>query len=212
MNADQFAVWLSAHFAAFPDTQKWISNTDKPNETIAVWSRVLADTDASAAITVTEKMARGDIAAPEAYERERTAAIVRREASKVFFALQTKTQHAYDEPRVNCPTCQDAGSVTVWARRSIKFAKEHGEAPAGRYVEAVACTCERGNGLATEKTEGGFRWTALPRFDSNKFCRVKTARPNKSDIDKLLEFVGRPATQRYSEFDEWNAGHETESR
>lgn len=210
MNADQFAVWLSAHFAAFPDTQKWISSTDKPSETINVWAKVLSDTDANAAIEVTERMARGDIEPPPAYERERTAAIIRREAGKLYFALQSRTQHSYDEPRVNCPICQDAGSVTVWARRSVKYAKEHGEAPSGRYVEAVACTCERGNGLATEKKDAVFRWSPLPRYDANKFCRVKSARPNKSDVERLLEFVGQPRTPRYSEFDEWNAANETE--
>jgi hypothetical protein len=206
VNAGEFQVWLSAHFAAFPDTQKWISNTDQPADTIKVWAKVLSETDGAAAIEVTERMARGDIEPPPAYERERTAAVVRREAGKIHFALQSRKQHDYEGVRFDCKICQDAGSVTVWAYRSVKYAREHGKVPMGRYVEAVACTCQRGSGLATERSDGSYKWSALPRFDKNKHCRVTSGMPNKDDCEKLLDWIEMGQTTRHAQFDEWNEG------
>lgn len=206
MTRDEFDVWLSGHLAAFPDTQRWLSGIDTPAETLNVWAKVLSETDANAAVEVTERMARGDLDPPPAYERERTAAHVRREAQKIYFSLQTAKRHAYDEPRVSCPVCLDAGSVTVWARRSVEFAKENGKAPAGRYVEAVACTCDRGAGLANKKEDAAYTWSAAPRYDANKYLRPKNATPSKADCEALLEWIGVGACERYAEFDEWNQG------
>ena len=209
MTGEEFAKWSAGFFAAFPDTNRWIQGLENPAATMAVWSRVLKETSYESANEITDRMARGDLEPLPAYERERTAAYVRTEARKISFALQTRKQHTYDEPRVSCPKCLDTGSVTVWAKRSVTFAREHGKAPLGKYVEAVACSCERGSGLATEKTEKGYTWRPLPRYDEAFYCRTVSGMPSKADEQALLEWIGTGAgSGRHKEFDDWNEGVE----
>lgn len=207
MNSNEFEQWSSAHFAAFPETARWLAGTDDPRGTLAVWAKVMKDVDATAAIEVTERMARGDLEAPEAYNRERTAAVVRREANKINFHLQTRKQITYAEPRHRCPICQDTGSVTVWAKRSVEFTKEHGKAPQGRYVEAVACTCERGSSLANERSGPTGTWRSMPRYDEAFHCKTIFGTPGKADHENLIDWIGTGAgSGRYKEFDDWNEG------
>jgi hypothetical protein len=208
MTGDEFNEWAANHFASFPETQRWLSGTESPQATLQVWRKVLLETSVAAAIEVSNRMARGDIDPLPAYERERTAAVVRREAAKIKFHIENRRQNQqYREPRFSCPQCQDSGCVTVWADRSIKYAKEHGSPPQGRYVEAVACTCARGSSFATERKEGSSNWTAMPRYDEAFHCIVRTGSPGKREVAELLDWiVGSDAAGRHTHFDEWNAG------
>ena len=94
MNGPEFDQWLSGHCAAFPDLQAWLSKVQDTGATVKVWRGVLEDVDADAAKEATQKMARGDIEPPAAYERERTAAIIRKAAKKIAFDKKRADQDA----------------------------------------------------------------------------------------------------------------------
>lgn len=198
--------WRAGYFAAFPDTRAWFSNLLSPADTFTVWVNVLQDVDFEAATEVTLRLARGDIEPIPAYDREKTAAIVRREAKKIHFTIRMPKFDGR-EPRYQCPICLDAGSVTVWASRCVQEVRKTQKPPQRRYVEACACKCPRGASLATEKREGQQKWKATARYDEAVFCRVVAALPGTDDIERLLEWVGvnPEGPARHTEFDEWNA-------
>lgn len=203
MTEQEFGEWSAAYFASFPDTHRWLMQAQDPGATLRVWRGVLAETNFQAAMTVTQRMVGGELEPLPAYERERTAAYIKTEAAKITFALQQRKHHEYDAPRVRCATCQDLGTVTVWAKRSVEFAREHGEAPKGRYVEKVACTCHAGDHFTVDHT-GKFSSRSIPRYDDAKHCKVEGNTPLKKDMAYLLEWINGEGSGRFTEFDEYS--------
>lgn len=117
-------------------------------------------------------------------------------------------QRGFREARYGCPICRDAGSVTVWASRSVAEARKTGKAPTKRYVMATACPCPLGASLAAEGAAGVHRWRATPRYDEAHYCRVDCGLPGAADVDRLLEFIGQipDGPSRHKTFDAWNGG------
>lgn len=83
MLEDEFREWLDRHLEAFPQLRVWLEGLPKPAATLGAWRGALADVAPEDAAAVTDAMVRGDIQAPAAYDRERTAAIVRQNAREI---------------------------------------------------------------------------------------------------------------------------------
>ena len=207
MIATEFETWRKGYFAAFPETRGWFAKVESPAETLEVWRNVLSDTDFDAAVEVTRRLANGDLEGIAAYDREKTAAVIRREAKRITFAVRIP-KGGLREATYRCATCLDAGSVTVWARRCVLESRRTRKAPVRRYVEATACPCNLGTSLATAITEGAYTWRATPRYDEAYYCRVDCGLPGQADVDRLLEFIGKipDGPPRHKTFDEWNGG------
>lgn len=83
MSPNEFRDWLVYHSRVLPDFRAWLSRLrqDAPDdhaELMRAWAAALSDVDMRDARAVTSRMVAGDDDIPAAYERERTAAIVRR--------------------------------------------------------------------------------------------------------------------------------------
>lgn len=84
MTETEFDQWLDAHSTAFPSIGEWFARLATAKETRNHWRRALANTEHRDALAVTEAMAIGEIEAPLQWEqRDQTAIIVRREASRI---------------------------------------------------------------------------------------------------------------------------------
>jgi len=78
MNHEEFNRWAKDFGAAFPQTREWMRGLPDPQATLKVWRSVLADVTSDEAALVTMKLAAGDLPAIKAFDREQTAATIRR--------------------------------------------------------------------------------------------------------------------------------------
>lgn len=112
MSPQEFEGWFAAHCAAFPAIQAWLGTVTDAKATLAVWQEILSDVEAEAAQQATKLMARGDIEPPAAYDRERTAALIRRAAKKITFEKrQAKRDAANRKEATQRGKCQPLGPL-----------------------------------------------------------------------------------------------------
>lgn len=90
----EFREWLREYCVAFPQTQAWIDGLTDSTATLAAWRGAMSDVDPDAAAEVTRRMAAGDIEPPAAYDREKTAAIVRRHAREIVWRRADASRRA----------------------------------------------------------------------------------------------------------------------
>lgn len=78
MTESEFNSWLHDFAHAFPQTREWIKQLPDTKATLTIWRNVFGDVTADEVAFVTMKLAAGDLPAIAAYEREQTAATIRR--------------------------------------------------------------------------------------------------------------------------------------
>lgn len=78
MNRNEFNQWWKYHATAFPDTAAWLGKLPDQVATLEVWADVLSDVELRDAKAVTMRLAAGEDEPLPAYEREQTAAYVKR--------------------------------------------------------------------------------------------------------------------------------------
>lgn len=85
MNATEFESWWSEHKLCFPDTRNWVRSlgAEDGQAMLNGWRRAMSDVDLRDALEATNRIVNGDEDPIKAYDREQTAAIVRRLARKV---------------------------------------------------------------------------------------------------------------------------------
>lgn len=80
MTVDEFDTWLAEYCTAYPDTAAWMNASGDPGAVASLWAEALDDVDLQDARAVIKRMMRGDDDYVQAYDRDKTAAIVRRHA------------------------------------------------------------------------------------------------------------------------------------
>jgi hypothetical protein len=83
VNTQEAASVYEKLFIAFPQLRDWLAGTKHARATHEVWCGVLAGVDYADAITVVDRMIRGDEPTPEAYEREKWPQMIRAAASAI---------------------------------------------------------------------------------------------------------------------------------
>lgn len=127
MSPQEFEGWFAAHCAAFPAIQAWLGTVTDAKATLAVWQDILSDVEAESAHQATKLMARGDIEPPAAYDRERTAALIRRAAKKITFdKRQAKRDAANRKEATQRGKCQPLGPL-IRRAMSIGYRYRDGE-------------------------------------------------------------------------------------
>lgn len=77
MTNDEFDRWLDEFLDLIPEIGRWLADVPNPAAINDAWRDALRDCDLQDARAVTRQLVRGDLPAIPAYERSRTAAIVR---------------------------------------------------------------------------------------------------------------------------------------
>jgi hypothetical protein len=132
MNQKEFDKWVEDYLATFPQAATWLSKSPDPPRTLERWFIALKKIPLICAATVTDQMANGELDMVEAYEREKTALIVRRYA----WAIENRkaTAKETDEHRVEAEKHRDdpeyfpAGAMFIkskelWAEANERFDK-----------------------------------------------------------------------------------------
>ena len=85
MTRDEFNEWRSHYCNCFPLTGQWLNDLpNKGRDTLQVWFKCLERFSAIVCTTVTDRMAYGELKPVEAYERDKTALIVRGYAGRII--------------------------------------------------------------------------------------------------------------------------------
>ena len=82
---------LAKLFVAFPQLRAWLAGSENANEIYRVWLRVLEGCGADDATEIVDRMIVGDLVI-EAYDREKTAQVIRREANHIRSAKTEKAR------------------------------------------------------------------------------------------------------------------------
>lgn len=145
MESNDFDRWYAEHVAAFPDLQRWLSELPNSQDALRVWRETLADVRLEDAWEITRRMSRGDVEPPKAYERERTAARVRRLAKELEYESR-KAENEREERREAASRghCQPIGPL-------IRRAMAVGTA----YREGKLSSEERDSAVAEIRKEAG---------------------------------------------------------
>lgn len=84
MTNTEFKQFIAAYFITFPSTKEWLSkNSPDPAATLASWERTLSTTQIADALTVIGKLESGELEPIAAYDRDKTALIVRAYAGRI---------------------------------------------------------------------------------------------------------------------------------
>lgn len=85
MNRNEFKTWWDSYADHFPETAAWLNTLGPAHKerTKGFWAETLDDVDFALALTVTKLIAKGDEPAIKAYERDSTAAHVRKIAMRL---------------------------------------------------------------------------------------------------------------------------------
>ena len=127
MTDSEFGDWLQFHIDCFPDLAKWLDSSERESATIKAWMMALEDCDFADCMMATKAMLKGDIDAPEAYERERIPSMIRKFCKA---ARSERTQRERDrqtlQQAAGSGKCQPIGPLLREARE-LGFAKRDGE-------------------------------------------------------------------------------------
>jgi hypothetical protein len=75
-----FETWLDEYCLAFPETAAWLNQLGRPELVLSFWEDALEDVDFQDARQVIKRMVRGDDDPVQAFDRDKTPAIVRKYA------------------------------------------------------------------------------------------------------------------------------------
>lgn len=125
MNREEFDNWAKDFGARFPQTRTWLQQIPDAKATVDVWRSVLADVTADEVSLVTMRLSAGDLPPIAAYEREQTAATIRRHVLEIrsrHTELENKRHLRNDGlPMEEClPRMTQAGFSCLEALRGIR--------------------------------------------------------------------------------------------
>jgi len=134
MNQKEFDNWVADYFATFPQSSTWLAKSPDPPRTLERWFIALKKIPLICAATVTDRMAKGELPVVEAYEREKTALIIRRHAwdiqNRHEQAKETADSRAEAEKHRDDPEYFPAGAMfmkskELWAEANKRFDKPY---------------------------------------------------------------------------------------
>jgi len=122
MTEQEFDKWLNDYAVAFPSVLDWLDRIPDQTRTLQRWHMTLKKIPLDHAVMVTDRLAAGELPDIPAYDREKTAMIVRRHAFAILEKEDRKRQQA-----------------DMMAESSeLREENRQGKFPAGRlYVKAV---------------------------------------------------------------------------
>lgn len=104
MTDTEFSDWIVSHMRVFPDMKAWLTKMEEADRRALqeAWRDALRDVELQDAKEVTRQMVSGDIPPIAAFERESTAATVRKFSKELASARRSFHREREYEPRQSC--------------------------------------------------------------------------------------------------------------
>lgn len=184
MNTLEFREWLDNHVKLIPSVRSWLDNQREIDLLLAEWEACLRRSPLGLCKAATQAMVWGTLIKP--YPEE-TAATVRKWASDMNSSI-------YENQKKNgltvscCALCEQSGFVQIWhpllVRAIREGVSEFVRSSTGEQVKvffrdgrprlstvSVACTCELGDRLISDRMLGSKTFRAHVRYDDREHIR-----------------------------------------
>lgn len=183
MTPVEFKQWLDNHRKLIPSVNSWLQNQSDVSLILDEWAACLSRAPLELCKAATQAIVWGQIERPW---HEDTAATVRKWASDMN--SQTFESRKSNLTVSRCALCDNTGTVEIWHPLLVRAVREGvtcfvnqvtgeevkvfgaDEKPRLRTV-GVACSCQLGDRMCSERRVGYKTFRALPRFDERDHVR-----------------------------------------